>query len=154
MANERTFAAATEEGFPILADTRTWNESIAGNSVRVELEWLADGTNREAARRFLKGSIEGIAVFHNQPDIALDVLARWHGIVDEETARAVYARGATILKKPFPCYDGIRKTMELYDSNEMRRYAAEDFYDDSLLHELEESGFIDGLYEVAQRAEP
>ena len=147
VANERTFAAAHEEGFPILADTRTWNEAIAGNSVRVEPEWLEQGQNREAARRFLKASIEGIAVFHNQPDIALDVLARWHGIVDEETAQAVYARGATIPAKPFPCYDGIRKTMELYDSNEMRRYVPEDFYDDSLLRELDESGFIAALYE-------
>ncbi len=38
--------------------------------------------------------------------------------------------------------------MELYDSNEMRQYQAEDFYDDSILRELDESGFIDGLYEA------
>ncbi len=147
VANERTFAAAGKEGFPILADTRTWNEAIAGNSVQVEPEWLDDGRNREAARRFLKASIEGIAVFHNRPEIALDVLARWHGIVDRQAAQAVYARGETFPIKPYPCYEGIRKTMELYDSNEMRHYEAEDFYDDSILRELDESGFIDGLYE-------
>jgi len=50
-------------------------------------------------------------------------------------------------KKPFPCYDGIRKTTELYDSNEMRRYAPEDFYDDSLVRETDASGFIDRLYQ-------
>ena len=39
--------------------------------------------------------------------------------------------------------------MELYDSNEMRQYQAEDFYDDSILRELDESGFIDDLYEAS-----
>jgi len=37
--------------------------------------------------------------------------------------------------------------MEIYDSNEMRRYTPEDFYDDSLMRELDESGFLDRLYE-------
>ena len=128
---------------------RVRNEAFAGNSVRVEPEWLEDGRNREAARRFLKASIEGIFVFHNRPEIALDVLARWHGIGDRQTAEAVYARVETIPIKPYPCYEGIRKTMELYDSNEMRQYEAEDFYDDSILRELDESGFIDGLYEAS-----
>ena len=36
--------------------------------------------------------------------------------------------------------------MELYASNEMRQYAPEDFYDDSLMRELDESGFLDSLY--------
>jgi len=42
--------------------------------------------------------------------------------------------------------EGIKKTMELYDSNEMRKYKLEDFYDDSLMREIDESGFIDSLY--------
>ena len=37
--------------------------------------------------------------------------------------------------------------MEVYDSNEMRRYTPESFYDDSLMRELDESGFLDSLYE-------
>jgi len=149
VANERTFAAAKEEGFPILADTRSWNEAIGGNSVNVEAEWLEDGRNREAARRFLKGSIEGIHLFHTRPEIALDVLTRWHGITDRQLAQTVYGRGKTIPIKPYPCYEGIRRTMELYDSNEMRQYEPEDFYDDSIMRELDESGFIDGLYEAS-----
>ena len=37
--------------------------------------------------------------------------------------------------------------MKRYDSNEMRKYTSEDFYDDSLMRELDESGFIDSFYE-------
>jgi hypothetical protein len=40
--------------------------------------------------------------------------------------------------------------MERYDSNQMRKYSPEYFYDDSLIRELDETGFIDRLYADAQ----
>jgi hypothetical protein len=61
-------------------------------------------------------------------------------------AEVVYAGGAAMPRKPYPCVEGITKTMELFDSNEMRKYKPEDFYDDSMLREIDASGFIDGLY--------
>jgi hypothetical protein len=42
--------------------------------------------------------------------------------------------------------EGIKKAMELYDSNEMRRHKPEDFYDDRFIRELDQSGYIDSLY--------
>jgi hypothetical protein len=36
--------------------------------------------------------------------------------------------------------------MEVYDSHAMRAYQPEDFYDGSLLKELDASGFIDDVY--------
>ena len=150
VASERRYAAALQEGFPVLADTRTWGGlPIAGNSVRVDPAWLEDSTNREAARRFLKATVEGVALFHQNRELALDVLAKWYGITDREFAETVYEAGRSIPRKPYPCYEGIKKTMEVYDSNEMRRYKPEDFYDDSLMRELDESGFIDSLYATA-----
>ncbi len=150
VASERGYAAALQEGFPVLADTRTWGGlPIAGNSVQVEPAWLEDSTNREAARRFLKATVEGVALFHQNRELALDVLAKWYGITDKEFAETVYEGGRSIPLKPYPCYEGIKKTMEVYDSNEMRRYKPEDFYDDSLMRELDESGFIDSLYATA-----
>jgi len=146
VANERNYALALREGFPILADTRTWNEYIAGNSVMVAPEWLEDPMNREAARRFLRATVEGLALFHQDRELALRVLAEWNGIEDREFAELVYSRGAWFPRVPYPCYEGIEKTMDLYDSNAMRRYVPEDFYDDTLIRELAESGFIDSLY--------
>lgn len=146
VAAERAYAGAKQDGFPVLADTREWGESLSGNSVLVDAEWLEDPTNREAARRFLMATAEGIALFHQDRELALDVLARWHGIEDREYAETMYERGAWTPREPFPCYEGIQRTMELYDSNEMRRYTPEDFFDDSLIKELVESGFVAGLY--------
>ncbi len=36
--------------------------------------------------------------------------------------------------------------MEVYDSHEMRAYSPEDFYDDAIIRELEEGGFVDSVY--------
>jgi ABC-type nitrate/sulfonate/bicarbonate transport system substrate-binding protein len=146
VANERQFARLAEEGYPVLANTLDWNEPIAGNSVLVQPAWLKAAGHRDIALRFLKASAEGIALFHEQPEVALAVMAKWNGVTDRKMAETIYGRGDSMPRKPYPCRDGIRKTMELFDSNEMRRYRPEDFYDDSLLRELEQSGFLDSLY--------
>lgn len=146
VASERLAATASQEGFPLLVDTSTWNEPLAGNSVFVEREWLEDPRNRDAARRFLQAGIEAIALFHQDRELILEILAEWHGITDRAYAEAVYNGGQWIPRKPYPCYEGLRKAIERYDSHEMRKFRAEDFYDDSLIRELDESGFIDSVY--------
>lgn len=146
VASERSYAIAVDEGFPVLAATSTWNAPIAGNSVRVNAKWLREPGNREAARRFLMATIEGIALLHQDRELTLAILAKWHGITNPAYAETVYEAAQWIPHKPYPCYDGIEKAIERYDSNEMRKYSPEDFYDDSLIRELDESGFIDSLY--------
>lgn len=141
------FEAAQREGFPILEDTRVWNERLAGNSVLVERGWLEDGANREAAKRFLRAVSEAIALFHQNPELVMEILADWYGMTDREFAEARYERTDYIPRKPYPCAEGVRNTMDLYDSREMRQYRPENFYDDTLIRELDESGFIDSLYE-------
>jgi hypothetical protein len=49
-------------------------------------------------------------------------------------------------RKPYPNVEGIKKVMELYDSAGMRMHKPEDFYDDSFMKEIDQSGFIDSLY--------
>jgi NitT/TauT family transport system substrate-binding protein len=146
VGGDETYEEAQREGFKILEDTRIWDDSLAGNSATVEVGWLEEGNNREAARRFLQALLEGLAIFHQQPELALDVAVRWYGIPDLETAKGRYDRADYVPRKPFPCYEGIVNSMRIHDSHEMRQYEAEDFYDDSLLRELDASGFIDELY--------
>jgi ABC-type nitrate/sulfonate/bicarbonate transport system substrate-binding protein len=143
---ETAYAQALEEGYPILADTREWNEILAGNSARVRRGWLNNDANREAARRFLKATVEGIALFHQRPEIAMQVMEDWYGFEDREFARNYYSRGAWIPRKPYPCHEGLRRTAEIYDSLAMRQLIPETFFDDSFVRELDESGFIDDLY--------
>ncbi|HEX8027035.1 MAG TPA: ABC transporter substrate-binding protein [Vicinamibacterales bacterium] len=146
VANERTFAELQKAGYPVLANSRDWNEPLAGNSVMVERAWLDAPGHRDAALRFLKAAAEGFALFHQDPELARSVMAKWNSRMGDELAEAVYDRGDSFPRKPYPCYDGIKRTMELYDSSEMRRYQPKDFYDDSMMRELDKSGFLDSLY--------
>jgi ABC-type nitrate/sulfonate/bicarbonate transport system substrate-binding protein len=143
---EREYAAAKRAGLPILADSHDWNDTVAGNSAILDSEWLKDPQHREAARRFLKALAEGIKLFRERPELAMGVMETWYGIKDKDYAKTLYERGAWIPMKPYPCYEGFKKTTELYDSNEMRKHSPEEFYDDSLMRELDASGFIDNLY--------
>ncbi len=152
VANEIRAALAMKEGFPVLEDTQKWNVAVAGNSVMVPDGWLSDETNREKARRFLKATVEGLALFHQDRELALRVMAEWNGLVDPEIAAHAYDRGQWMQKKPYPCYEGIENTFEMYDSSEMRKYQPTDFYEDSLIRELDSSGFIDALYQTGDRA--
>jgi ABC-type nitrate/sulfonate/bicarbonate transport system substrate-binding protein len=146
VASDREYSMALQKGLPVLLETSAWEEPLAGNSVYVSPEWLQDSTNRETARRFLKASVAGIAAYKQDRELALEILRKWHGISDRTYAERIYEHGKSMPRKPYPCYEGIRKTMQRYDSNEMRKFVPEDFYDDSLIRELDESGFIDSLY--------
>jgi ABC-type nitrate/sulfonate/bicarbonate transport system substrate-binding protein len=146
VASETQYAEAKRAGFVAVMDMSVWDTAIAGNSIKVTPEWLKDANNREKAKRFLKATAEGIAVFHQRPDVARRVMRDWYGFEDGQYTHVVYQRGAWIPKKPYPCVSGIDETMRRYDSHEMRRYRPRDFYDDSLMREIDQSGFIDGLY--------
>jgi ABC-type nitrate/sulfonate/bicarbonate transport system substrate-binding protein len=146
VSGDAELSHARQEGFTILDDARGWAEQLSGNSVMVTAEWWQDAGNREAARRFLVATGEAVALFHQRPELAVEVLVKWYGM-DRETAEAQYKRTDFIPRKPFPCVEGVRNTVQLYDSEEMRRYKPEDFYDDSFMREMDQSGFLDGLYQ-------
>jgi len=49
----------------------------------------------------------------------------------------MYDSAMEMASKPYPTVDGIKLTMELYDSNEMRQQKPEDFYDNSFVRVLD-----------------
>jgi len=46
-------------------------------------------------------------------------------------------------KKPYPSAEGVKRVFAIYDSPEMRKRTPEEFYDPSLVSELDKSGFLD-----------
>ena len=49
-------------------------------------------------------------------------------------------------RKPYPSVEGIKIFIKLYDSLRMRKHKPEEFYDDSILREVDKNGFIESLY--------
>ncbi len=149
IADDRYMALAKQEGYPVLADTSKWNQPIAGNSVRVEWNWLGDPKHRDIATRFLKATIEGMAVYMNNREETLRVLAKYHGIKDRNVANSMYESGLQMSRRMEPCVQGFKDMFALgYPGIE--KYKPTDFYDESLMKELDKSGFIDAAYRTAK----
>jgi NitT/TauT family transport system substrate-binding protein len=149
IADDRYMALAKLEGYPVLADTSKWNQPIAGNSVRVEPNWIKDPKNRDIAIRFLKATVEGMAIYMNNREETLRVLAKYHGIRDRNVANSMYEDGLKMSRRMEPCVQGFKDMFTLGYAG-IEKYKPTDFYDESLMQELEKSGFIDSAYRTAK----
>ena len=143
-ADEIASAEAIRQGFRDLVDTGVYKFPMPGSGVNADKAWLP--SNREAAARFIKSTVEAIALLKNDKPAAFAAMAKWYGITEREKQESVYAQAVLFPRKPYPAVEGIRKMMEVYDYREMRLHQPEDFYDASFIAELDRSGYIDGLY--------
>ena len=145
IAYDVPLAAALVAGYKTMDfDMRAWNEPIPCSGVWASRSWAHN--NRDTVIRFLKSLVEAIAMMKKDKTVAFESMAKWYDFTDYEVQNVIYNGAVEMPQKPYPAVDGIKRIMKLYDSNAMRRYKAEDFYDDSFMKELDESGFIDNLY--------
>ncbi len=135
---------AVAAGFPILVDLDELDLPVAGSSFLFDRAWLAN--NPDAARGIVKSAVEAIALLKNDKEAAFRTLRKWYRMTDPDLLEFFYAEVAKLPKKPYPPYAGLKRVMEIYDSHEMRKYTVRHFYDDTIMRELDESGFIDSLY--------
>ena len=150
IADDRYMALAAKEGYPVLADTSKWNQRIAGNSVRVERNWIMDPKHRDIALRFLKGTVEGMAIYMNNREETLRVLAKYHGIKDRQVANGIYEEGLKMSRRMEPCVQGFKDMFVMGYPAALQQYKPTDFYDESFMKELETTGFIDTAYKTAK----
>jgi NitT/TauT family transport system substrate-binding protein len=135
---------AFSAGFNPLQDLSEWNLPIAGSGINVEREWLKN--NKEAVRRFVKAAVEAMALMKNSKEVSARGMGKWYNIKNSEQQNMIWSYAAALPRKPYPAVEGIKKVMEIYNYHEMRKHKPEDFYDSSFIKELDDSGFIDGLY--------
>lgn len=138
-------AMAPEAGLNIVLDLGQYNIPFAGSGINVERNWL--NANRDAAARFVKSSVEAIALLKRDRATFDATVAKWMNITDSAVSDRMYAEALEFPAKPYPGVDGIRTITEIYDTPEMRARTVEDFYDSSFVEELDSSGFIDALYQ-------
>jgi NitT/TauT family transport system substrate-binding protein len=145
IASELHEVMALAAGYKILVDLAKYNIPNAGSGVSVSRAYLKN--NQEAVRRFVKSTVEAIALVKRDKEAAFRAMAKWYNVTDPEKQEHFYREVANLPRKPYPSVEGIKKVMEVYDSHEMRKYKPEDFYDASFMRELDQSRFIDGLYD-------
>ena len=151
VGSELIQAIAAKEGWRDLVDLATYDLPLVGSSVTANRKWLQ--AHPDEAARFVKATVEAIALTKTNKQVVFDALAKWFNITDREAQQRMYDQEISELpKKPYPSVDGIKKAMEVYSFREMTMHPAEYYYDARFMADLDKSGFIDKLYTDAAHA--
>jgi NitT/TauT family transport system substrate-binding protein len=103
---------------------------------------------RDTVRRFTR-AFEGIFVYKTQREFSKRVIAKYMRVNDPDAVEDSYQFFSPVVpSKPYPPLDGIKEVLlELGEKDPKARGAKPgDFADSSFVKELDENGFIDGLY--------
>jgi len=141
LASAMVIALAPQAGFKDIGDLTAYKMPMAGSGIMVDKAYLA--AHRDTVLRFLKADIESTALMQRDRRVFNAALGKWFNIADARTQDGMFAHVKKFEKKPYPSVDGIKQVFAIYDSPEMRRHRPEEFYDSSLVAELDKSGFLD-----------
>ena len=141
LASAMVIALAPQAGFKDIGDLTRYRMPMPGSGIMVDKAYLA--AHRDTVLRFLKADIEATALMQRDRRVFNAALAKWFNITDPKTQDGMFVHVNKFEKKPYPSVDGIKQVFALYDSPEMRRHRPREFYDSSLVAELDKSGFLD-----------
>jgi NitT/TauT family transport system substrate-binding protein len=141
LTSAMVIALAPQAGFKDIGDLTSYKIPMPGSGIMVDKAYLA--AHRDTVLRFLKADIEATALMQRDRQVFNAALAKWFNITDRKTQDGMFAHVNKFEKKPYPSVDGIQRVFALYDSPEMRRHTPQEFYDSSLMAELDKSGFLD-----------
>ena len=107
--------------------------------------------SRDVVRRYVKSQIEAVHRFKTDRETAIRVLAKYLALQDKEMLQKTYDENSTDDKFPpkqYPTLDGMKSILEPLAETDPKAKVAkpEDFVDMSFIRELDQSGYIDGLY--------
>jgi NitT/TauT family transport system substrate-binding protein len=105
--------------------------------------------SRDVALRYIKSLARGLSFYLKNKKFTMDVIAKYTRSNDTEKIEAGYEHYTKILlKKPYPAMGGVALALEeLAERSPAARAARpEQFVDNSLVKELDDSGYFDALY--------
>ena len=140
-----TTVMAKRLGFKKLVDIASFKYPYPHNAIATRKSLIRQ--NPEAIKGFLKSYLASIKIIHEQPEVAKKALAEYLGTKDPEMIDDSYQSLADLfLKVPYMPEEAIRTVLSLSDNPKAASADPKDFYDNSLLKDLEDSGFVKELY--------
>jgi NitT/TauT family transport system substrate-binding protein len=144
--NGNVVEQAKKDGLNDMVNLIPKKYEMPGSSVNADKKWLAN--NKEAARRFVKATVEAIALTMQDKEKAFASFRKWYGMSDPAMMEVMYSEAADLPKKPYPNIEGFKNMQKVYTWREITRYKPEEFADASFVTELDKSGYIDSLYRL------
>ena len=131
----------------IIAEPEDFGGAYPTTTVVARVSYIKD--NRDTVRKFTRALVEAIHFYKTQKEFSKKVIGKYVKTTDSEALEDSYQFFAPLVPtKPYPTLEGIKEAlMELGEKDSKARAARpEDFADMSFVKELDESGYIDGLY--------
>ena len=138
---------AQKAGFKILFDMSTLGVDYVSSGLGVKKAALA--ANREQSKQFLMAMIEGAKILKTDEEFSLRVLAKHTRISDRDVLKQSYNyMKPYFLKLPYPSFRSIKDTLDILarDIPKAKDADPKDFIDNSVLKEIEASGYIEIVY--------
>lgn len=140
-----TTVMAKHLGLKKLVDIASFKYPYPHNAIATRKSLIRQ--NREGIKDFLKAYLAAVKIIHEQPEIAKKALADFLQTKDPEMIEESYSSLAQLfLKIPYMPDQAIRTVLSLSNNPKAASADPKDFYDNSLLKELEDSGFVKELY--------
>jgi ABC-type nitrate/sulfonate/bicarbonate transport system substrate-binding protein len=140
-----TTIRARQAGFIELVDLNY--VPFNANSPVVRRQMLADPKGRDVLQRFTKATVEAIARLRQDREFAYQVLRQYLKIDEQDALDEVYA---AYLPKRLPLFvpDALPPVLEAIARRDPTAVGVrpERFYDNTLVEELQQTGFVDSLY--------
>ena len=142
---------AEDRGFRVLVDLAETDIYYLHTMIASTRSYIK--ANRDKALRFLKGFLEGIAYFKHNKKESLEIVRKKLRVnADQErNLERSYDLLATKYYEatPYPSLRGVETVLGLLEKDNPKAKSADpkSFVDDSLLREIDQSGFIKKLYE-------
>jgi NitT/TauT family transport system substrate-binding protein len=147
-----TFFVAEDRGYRIVGDPITMDIFYLQNTLESTRSFLRK--NRDRALRFMRGYIEGIAYFKKNKKESLDVMRKKLRIQSEQERDNRYLEQSYNLLAtayndvPYPALKSVQTIIDKIaeDEPKVKEREVNSFVDDSLVKELEDSGFTKALF--------
>ena len=138
---------AKKLGYKEIADIAALGLEFPFVGIAAKKSYIKD--NSDIVQRFVRAYIEAIAIYKNDPQLAMKVTSKYTGIKDPAILASTISFYAPKLQRvPYPTVGGLRFVLEQVGVRDPRakNYAPESFMDIRFVKQLEDSGFIKGLY--------
>jgi NitT/TauT family transport system substrate-binding protein len=144
--------AAKKLGYKEIADIAALGLEFPFVGIAAKKSYIKE--NADTVQRFVRAYTEAIALYRNNRELAMKVTSKYTGIKDPATlSSTVNFYAPKLAGTPYPTIGGIRFVLEQIAARDPRAKSTnpESFMDVRFVKQLEESGFIRGLYSKGQK---
>jgi NitT/TauT family transport system substrate-binding protein len=136
---------AVQQGLQVLLDVEKLNIPYLMGGVVVRADYAQ--AHPDVVERYLKAHLQGVATTLNDPETAMTVLGKYMQVDDRDLQRAGYETfRPTFTRDQLMPEDAIVATLSESARPNAKSADPHDFYDNSYLERLKQSGFVDSLY--------